>query len=268
MMHLKRWISGLIMAPCLILFILFAPSWLFLLLILFLTFLGLQEYYALALPELGFSKKMVSIFLGLLLPISLYAKDSRCFLAGMAMILMLLFILALWEQKDFSLRVDQVSRHLLGLFYVPFLLAHFILMHKLEEGRLWILFTLVVVYCGDTTAFYVGRTWGRKKLAPEISPGKTVEGGAGVVGGSIAGALFFKFFFFPQLPVPHALALAAGVGIIGQLGDLFESLLKRSAQVKDSGSLIPGHGGLLDRIDSVLFAGPLVYYYAWGAGLG
>lgn len=85
-MHLKRWISGLIMAPCLIIFILFAPSWLFLLLILFLTFLGLQEYYALALPELGFSKKMVGIFLGLLLPISLYAKDSRCFLAGMAMI--------------------------------------------------------------------------------------------------------------------------------------------------------------------------------------
>jgi phosphatidate cytidylyltransferase len=267
-MHLKRWISGLIMAPGLILFILFAPFWLFLLLILFLTFLGLQEYYTLAIPEIAPHPKMVGILLGLLLPISLYAKDSRCFLAGMAMILLLLFISALWEKKDFSLRVDQVSRHLLGLLYVPFLLAHFILMHKLEEGRLWILFTLVVVYCGDTAAFYVGRTWGRKKLAPKISPGKTVEGSAGVVAGSIAGALFFKFFFFPQLPISHALALAAGVGMIGQMGDLFESLLKRGARVKDSGTLIPGHGGLLDRIDSVLFAAPWVYYYIWGARLG
>jgi phosphatidate cytidylyltransferase len=267
-MHLKRWISGLIMAPCLILFILFAPPWLFLILILFVTFLGLKEYYTLALPALVPRKKMVGIFLSLLLPLSLYAKDFRCFLAGMAMILMLLFILALFEKGDFSRRVDQIGRHLLGLFYVPFLLGHFILMHKMAEGRLWILFTLVVVYFGDTAAFYVGRTWGRKKLAPEISPGKTVEGGAGAIGGSIAGALFFQFFFLPHFPAHHALVLAIGAGIIGQLGDLFESLLKRSAEVKDSGTLIPGHGGLLDRIDSVLFAGPWVYYYLWGTGLG
>ena len=267
-MHLKRWISGLIMAPCLILFILLAPPWLFLILILLVTFLGLKEYYALALPTLVPPKKMAGIFLSFLLPISLYAKDFRCFLAGMAMILMLLFILALFEKGDFSRRVDQVGRHLLGLFYVPFFLGHFILMHKMEEGRLWILFTLVVVYCGDTAAYYVGRTWGRKKLAPEISPGKTVVGGAGAIGGSIAGALFFQFFFLPQLPAHHALFLAMGVGIIGQLGDLFESSLKRSAEVKDSGSLIPGHGGLLDRIDSVLFAGPFIYYYVWILELG
>jgi phosphatidate cytidylyltransferase len=95
-----------------------------------------------------------------------------------------------------------------------------------------------------------------------------VEGGAGAIIGSIAGALFFQFFFLPQLPALQAFVLGTAVGIIGQMGDLFESMLKRSAEVKDSGTLIPGHGGLLDRIDSVLFAGPLVYYYAWGAGLG
>jgi phosphatidate cytidylyltransferase len=265
-MHLKRWISGLVMAPCLILFVLFAPSWLFLLLILFLIYLGLNEYYALAIPTMAFSTRMVGILLGLLFPLFLTAKDSKTFLAGMTGILMLLFFLALFEQRDFSFRVDQISRQLLGLLYVPFLLAHFILMHKLEEGRLWILFTLVVVYFGDTAAFYIGRTWGRKKLAPAISPGKTVEGGIGAIGGSIAGALFFKFFFLPQLPAFQALALAVGVSILGQMGDLFESLLKRSAQVKDSGKMIPGHGGLLDRIDSVLFAGPLVYYFALATG--
>jgi len=87
------------------------------------------------------------------------------------------------------------------------------------------------------------------------------------VAGSVAGAVLSKMLFFPQLPVVHALVLGAAVGGIGQMGDLWESLLKRSAQVKDSGALIPGHGGLLDRIDSVLFAAPLVYYYAWAIGI-
>jgi phosphatidate cytidylyltransferase len=256
------------MAPCLILFILFAPPWLFLLLILSVTFLGLKEYYALALAGLVPREKRVGIFLSLLLPLSLYAEDCRWFAAAMAMILMLLFLMALRARRDFSRQVDQVSRLILGLLYVPFLLAHFLLMHSMQEGRLWILFTLVLTYCGDTAAFYAGRAWGRKKLAPEISPSKTVEGGAGAIIGSIAGALFFQFFFLPQLPALQAFVLGTAVGIIGQMGDLFESMLKRSAEVKDSGTLIPGHGGLLDRIDSVLFAGPLVYYYAWGAGLG
>jgi len=266
-MHWKRWLSGLIIAPCLILFVLFAPPWLFLLLILSLTLLGLREFYAMSLPGIGQNERIIGLLLGILLPLTIYPPDLRWFIAGLAFLLLFLLILALFQREEFLVRVDKVSKHLLGLFYVSFLLAHFILMHKLEKGRVWLLFTLVVVYFGDTTAFYVGRAWGQKKLAPKISPSKTVEGGLGAVGGSIAGALGFKFLFFPQLPFWHALALALGVGVIGQCGDLAESLVKRSANVKDSGTLIPGHGGLLDRIDSVLFAGPLVYYYIWATGL-
>ena len=104
-------------------------------------------------------------------------------------------------------------------------------------------------------------------MAPQISPGKTWEGGLGAMGGSLAGALIFKGLFFPHLPTIHALVLGVGIGVIGQLGDLFESLIKRSAKVKDSGMLIPGHGGLLDRVDSVLFASPFVFYYSWAVGL-
>jgi phosphatidate cytidylyltransferase len=266
-MHLKRWLSGLILAPSLILFILYAPSWLFLLFILSMILLGLKEFYALSLPGIPHGERAVGMLLGMLLPFSLYLRDPRWFIAGLAFVLFFLLIWALFQPEEFPVRIDKVAKHLLGILYLPFPLAHFILMRKLEEGRMWVLFTLVVVYLGDTMAFYVGRSWGKKKLAPKISPSKTMEGGLGAIGGSIAGALFFKFFFFPQLCTSHALALAAGIGVIGQLGDLFESLLKRSAQVKDSGTLIPGHGGLLDRIDSVLFASPLVYYYSWVAGL-
>jgi len=266
-MHLKRWISGLILGPSLILLILFTPPWFFLLLILFAIYLGLREFYALFSPEISPGEVRAGLALGLLWAVALYSPDARCFLSLLTFTLVGLSIWALFRPEEFPVRVQKVSRHLLGLSYVALLLAHFILMRRMETGRLLILFTLVAVYFGDTAAFYVGRAYGKRKLAPHISPGKTVEGGLGAVAGSVAGAVISKFIFLPQLPLAHALLLGAAAGGIGQLGDLWESLLKRSVQVKDSGTLIPGHGGLLDRIDSVLFAAPVVYYYAWAAGI-
>ncbi len=267
-MHLQRWISGLILGPSLILLIVFFPPWVFLLFILLVIFLALREFYALSLPEVSPGEKGTGILLGCLLALSLYSREPRCFLFTILLAFFLFSIRSLLRPEDFSTRVERVSKHLLGLFYLPFLLGHFVLLRNLERGRLWVLFTLVAVYFGDTLAFYVGRAWGKKKMAPHISPGKTVEGGLGAVAGSAAGAFLSKLIFFPSLPLLHVLILGAAVGIVGQLGDLWESLLKRSARVKDSGALIPGHGGLLDRIDSVLFAAPLVYYYAWAMGGG
>jgi phosphatidate cytidylyltransferase len=267
-MHLKRWISGLVLAPILILFTLYAPPWLFTLFILALIFIGLQEFYALAVPEIPSRDKTAGILLCLLPPLAFYSPEARCFHAAVIGLIFFLFIRAIGSPGPFDRRVNQASKQLLGFLYIAVFLAQFILMRKFPSGQLWILFTLVAVFSGDTTAFYVGRAFGRKKLAPAISPGKTVEGGYGAVAGSVAGALLFKGLFFSQVPFLHALILGLGVGVFGQLGDLWESVLKRSAQVKDSGTLIPGHGGLLDRIDSVLFAGPFVYYYAWIMGLG
>jgi phosphatidate cytidylyltransferase len=266
-MHLQRWISGLILGPSLILLIVFSPPWLFLLFILFVIFLALREFYALSLPEVSPGGKGAGFVLGFLLALSLYSREPRCFLFTIVLALFFLSIRALFQREEFPERVEKVSKQLLGFFYLPLLLGHFVLLRNLEKGRWWVLFTLVAVYFGDTLAFYVGRAWGKRKMAPQISPGKTVEGGLGAVAGSMAGAWVSKLVFFPSIPLPHALILGAAVGVIGQLGDLWESLLKRSAKVKDSGVLIPGHGGLLDRIDSVLFAAPLVYYYAWGMGL-
>lgn len=262
-MHRQRWVSGLLIALGVILIVLFAPRWLFLLIILGLIFLAQQEYFSLSLPGLAAPQKILGFLLSMLVALSFYGGRSECFLGIISLILLVLIILALRERGDLAPRLGKMHRMLLGLFYTPFFLSFFILLDKFSEGRLWIIFALAAVYGGDIAAFYVGRSWGKRRLAPLISPGKTIEGGIGAVGGSVVGALLFKFLFFSKVPLGPAVIIGLGVGILGQIGDLFESLLKRVAQVKDSGALIPGHGGLLDRIDSVLLSLPWVYFWAW-----
>ena len=123
----------------------------------------------------------------------------------------------------------------------------------------WLMIALLVSWAGDTAALYVGRAWGRRKLAPSISPGKTWEGAAAsVVGGMVAAGLY-AHFVMPSFQLAHVLAIAAAANIAGQIGDLCESAFKRGAGVKDSGSTLPGHGGWLDRMDSLLFAIPTAY---------
>ncbi|MCU0224181.1 MAG: phosphatidate cytidylyltransferase [Acidobacteria bacterium] len=131
-----------------------------------------------------------------------------------------------------------------------------------DRGDMLIL-AMVAVYVGDIFALYGGRAFGRHPLAPVISPKKTWEGAIAGLAGSVAGALLAPLWFARALPVRHAVALGLLLGIVGIAGDLAESLLKRAAEVKDSGTLLPGHGGILDRIDSLLFAAPVLYsYYA------
>ena len=120
----------------------------------------------------------------------------------------------------------------------------------------------VVVFAGDTLAYYTGRTIGRHKLAPHISPGKTVEGAIGGLVGNALAAVIAHYTFFPELPLAHAIPLGLVMGTFGVLGDLAESMLKRGAHIKDAGKLIPGHGGLLDRLDSMVFNAPILYYYS------
>ena len=130
--------------------------------------------------------------------------------------------------------------------------------HTLED-RVRILRQLV--WLGDAAALYVGRLFGHHKLAPAISPGKTVEGAIGGLFGSLTGALLGKFWLVQEFPLVHCLVLGGILAVLGQVGDLSESLLKRSTGVKDSGHLIPGHGGILDKVDGILFSAPAMYYY-------
>jgi len=150
-----------------------------------------------------------------------------------------------------------------GILYVGWLLSYFVGLRGLEDGRNWVFLALLVTFASDTAAYFVGRALGRHKLAPRISPAKTWEGAIGGFLGAIVIALLFTLPTPLQLPIGYGQAVLLGflVSLFGQLGDLAESLLKRNTGVKDSGNWLAGHGGFLDRIDSIVLAGVVVYYY-------
>lgn len=169
-------------------------------------------------------------------------------------------------------RVDDKGRILvgaastmLGVLYVATLGSYLVAVRMLAAppqvaAKLITLF-LAIVMMSDTAAYYSGRTFGKQKLAPRVSPAKTIEGSIGGLVGSTAAAVAAKYIFFPELPLTHAFALGAGMGVVGQVGDLVESLLKRGSDVKDAASILPGHGGFLDRLDSMLLNAPILYAY-------
>jgi phosphatidate cytidylyltransferase len=155
---------------------------------------------------------------------------------------------------------------LTGILYLGWTLGHYVALRQLDHGRELVILAVFTTFACDTSAFFVGRAWGRHHMAPAISPHKTWEGAIGGFVGAVAAALALRSLLSLgdwSLPLNYVEAIAVGclIGVVAQLGDLLESLLKRRAGVKDSGNLIPGHGGVLDRIDSLVFTGVIVYYF-------
>ncbi len=150
-----------------------------------------------------------------------------------------------------------------GILYIGWMLSHLVALRGLEDGRNWVFLALFVTFASDSAAFFVGRAFGRHHLAPRISPGKTWEGAAAGLFGAVIASLLFTLPTPLALPLGYGQAILLGlaVSVFGQFGDLLESLFKRNMGVKESGKSIPGHGGFLDRIDSVIFAGLVIYYY-------
>ncbi len=150
-----------------------------------------------------------------------------------------------------------------GILYIGWLLSYFVALREMVDGRNWVFLALFATFGSDTAAFFIGRTWGKHRLAPNISPSKTWEG---AIGGLLGAVIISLLFTIPSplslnLHYWQAILLGLTISVFSQLGDLIESLLKRNMGVKDSGRLLPGHGGFLDRLDSVVFAGIVVYYY-------
>lgn len=157
--------------------------------------------------------------------------------------------------------LPQISGTLFTVLYVGLLLSFLGLIREFSHGWQWLLMVLAVTFSADTGAFFAGKFFGRIKLAPLISPGKTVEGVLGGLVLALGVTFFFKAFIFKEMTVEDGLWIGGIAGLVGPVGDLSESLLKRSVGVKDSSNLLPGHGGFLDRVDALLFTAPAVYWY-------
>jgi phosphatidate cytidylyltransferase len=218
-----------------------------------------MEFYRMALPERRVGGVLASA-VGTAFFISLVSDALPAHLA-LTVTALCFSLFSLLRIKDIKRAAGETALFLLGVLYIPLFLIHLVLLREMPFGVQWIFLLLVIVMSGDTAAFYVGSSFGKRKLYPLVSPKKSIEGMFGGLAGSVAGTFLAKATFFPQLTPADCIVTALLVGLLGQLGDLFESLLKRSCEVKDSGNIFPGHGGMLDRLDSVLFAAPTLYIY-------
>lgn len=248
--------------PLLVLFLAYTNLFWLVLFLALVTGCALSEFYRMSLSPERYGERIAGAFVGSLL--LLVATLGPASSLGVGLVVCSLGF-ASWYLFRFR-HLDTVCRDLafslLGLLYLPSLLAQVASLFQLPDGRRWIFLVLLVVMAADSAAYFVGSKLGRRKLYPQISPNKSWEGSIGGVAGSLVGALLAKVSFFPGLSAMDVLFVGVLLSVSGQVGDLFESMLKRSFGVKDSGSAIPGHGGLLDRLDSLLFAFPVAYGYA------
>lgn len=179
-----------------------------------------------------------------------------------ATLLVVYFVVGFFQREtQLYHTLQKIVYTLFGVFYVGWFLAYLYRIYTLDVGKMYLLYLLLVVWLGDSLALCTGRWWGHHLLAPRISPHKTIEGALGGWGGSLAGAFLAQVSFLSVWSSVDSLITGTLIAGLGQLGDLSESLVKRSVGAKDSSELIPGHGGLLDKIDGLLFSAPAFYYY-------
>lgn len=236
-------------------------SLLFTTLIALVSFIGMMEYCRMTQPSRGIAGVIVSLA-GAVIPIMFYTHSTQLAMFPLALLFLVFAIYSLFSFKDIKNAASEAALLFFGIMYVPFLLGYLVLLRSHPHGAKWILLIMFIVMGGDSAAYFIGCRYGKRRLYPEVSPKKSIEGAIGGLAGSLLGALLAKQIFFAEIYIADALFAALLIGALGQVGDLFESLLKRSCDVKDSGTIVPGHGGILDRLDSILFAAPAAYYYA------
>lgn len=269
---MSRVVTALIVLPFLIVAIIFPFLWpLFVALAIAAMSLALYEFWHLA-AKRGFRSNLPISILGAMAMFVAFLFDAPRLAPDLLLLTVVAFTIAaliaeMVKGDGFDKMMGNAGVTILGVFYIVLLGGHMVALRMtftdrpLLSGHLLAFFFLVLMG-SDTGAYYVGRTFGKHKLAPKVSPGKTWEGAIGGLAASLLFAVLAHFWFFRELPLKFALPLAAVMTVLGILGDLTESALKRGAGAKDAASILPGHGGLLDRLDSLLFNAPLIYYFA------
>jgi len=271
MMENNNLIPRFIWSSILITFFLFTififPIWFFCLVLTAMIAAALYEFYSLVEKKGVLIFKLSGIAIGIIVPISIFFsfEPTRGWeLLFIIAVLLAIFILQ-FTRKESNQAIVGVSTTLFGILYISWTFSFLMKLKMISEpylpsGSLLVAFLLLVTKSGDIGAYFIGTAFGKHHLIPRISPKKSVEGAIGGFIFSVAFAVLSKYYL-PTIPVFHLVILGCLLGILAQVGDLSESLIKRDCQVKDSAGLIPGLGGILDLIDSILFTAPTLYFY-------
>lgn len=255
-----RLATAAVAIPLLLALIFWAPVWGFSLVVSALAVLALAEYSRLAFPGQP-RERGTTLALGLILIAAAARGPGVDVFAALTLVLMLGLVAIVLGRADFDRGLADLGLTTIGILYVGLLLPHFVWLRRIENGPAWITFVIAVGMAGDTGGYFAGRAFGRHRMIPRVSPGKTVEGAVGILAASLAASGACKLILLRGRSWIEMLGLALVMGVLGQLGDLSESVMKRSFGAKESGWIFPGHGGVLDRIDSLLFPVTFVYYY-------
>ncbi|SPQ01752.1 Phosphatidate cytidylyltransferase [Candidatus Sulfobium mesophilum] len=261
-MHRKRLIVAFILVPLFYLYIMYLPVEYLLFLLILVSSMALIEFYSMLNLRPALSYAGVACGAAMLV---VFFSARHYFTETLLFCAMIIMGLRLFMKRDPAYSLSEVAGVVLGLLYIPGLLSFQLSLAK--AGPLWIVLLYVSVWMSDSSAYYVGKGFGKKKLYPQVSPNKTVAGALGSVIGGGAGALLVRFILMKHVSPYHAVMLGTLTGATGIIGDLVESMFKRDSGVKDSGNILPGHGGILDKLDSVTFAGPVFYWLCSGLGL-
>ncbi len=248
---MKRILTALVLTPLVVWVVLAGPQWALLTLLALVGLIAFHEFDTIAGAQGVAKSGYVGMAAGLIL---LFTPEPAW--VAIAILAVALMVVEL-RQADLAKAMPGAATALLGVVYIFGAWRCAIALRAISPH--WLMIALLVSWAGDTAALYVGRTLGRHKLAPRVSPSKTWEGSVGSVVGGILAAAVYAHYLIPSAPLAAVLGVATAGNIAGQLGDLCESAFKRGAGVKDSGTTLPGHGGWLDRIDSSLFSIPVVY---------
>lgn len=261
-MHGTRILTALVALPLLILWIVMGGPFLFLILVCGVGLIAQREYHRIIDARSDRTKDRDARHCArVLLPLVIAASwGGGPFLVGALSLCLVGFtVLGIFRFGDNPELLAPLPWEILGIFWIGIPLSCLGMLRMDPDGVAWVFLTLLLVASGDTGAYYAGRFFGKRKLAPAISPAKTLEGFFGGVGVTIVMAAGFGLFFLPEVSLLPLLATGFVTALIAPLGDLFESMQKRAAGIKDSGNILPGHGGILDRIDALLFAAPVVW---------
>ncbi len=260
-----RLMTAAVVAPLLLAIMFFAPPWGWYVVVVVATIIGSTELFLLSHPGDRVAQSVgVASAVGVSLVVYFRTTDARALLTMVFVVCVVGGLMPLWRLGEIKTAAGRIAGGIAGPLYIGGLLTTIGLLRRDlgDEGPHYVVLTLLIAWWGDTGGYFFGRFLGKTKLYEAISPKKTREGFFGSIVGSLIGAAVACLWFLPTLPLAHGLALALVGGALGQFGDLVESLLKRSTGIKDTGKIVPGHGGILDRLDAVFITSPVVYLYA------